>query len=304
MYDMIIIGAGTAGLSAAIYGARTNSKVLVFEKQSFGGQILNTMKVENYPGIKNTTGLDFIMSLFEQAMNFGVDIKMESVIKIEKNNDNYFNITTANNNYEAKTIIVATGLKNKTLGIENEKKFRGKGVSYCATCDAAFFKDKITAVIGAGKEAIEDSILLSEHCSKVYLINRASIFETEDEQLINIVKSNDKIEIITNSNVLNINGDNVVTDIEIENTITKEKTKLNIDGLFITIGRGPDTFLFSQLIDTDEKGYIIADESCKTNVDGIFVAGDCRTKKLRQLVTAASDGAVAAVNAYEYIKKL
>ena len=300
MYDVIVIGAGTAGLTAGIYAARANKKVLIFEKQTFGGQILNTMKIENYPGIKKTTGPDFSMSLFEQATSFGVEIRMESVSKIEKENKKFIITVADNNKYETKTVIIATGLKNKTLGIENEKKFKGKGISYCATCDANFFKDKVTAVIGNEKEAIDDAILLSEHCKKVYLINRNNIFQAEKE-LVEVASKNKKIEVITDSNITSINGDNTIENIEIISNITKEKKTLIIDGLFITIGRGPDTFMFSNLVNTDEKGYIIADESCKTNVDGIFVAGDCRTKKLRQLVTAASDGAVAAVSINQYI---
>lgn len=297
MYDIIIVGAGTAGLTAAIYAKRSNKNILVLEANSYGGQIITASKIENYPAEPNITGFDFATKLYNQAKNLGAEIKIEKVIDI-KDNKEYKEVITNKNTYQTKTIILATGSDNRKLNIENEDKLLGKGISYCATCDGMFYKDKIVAVVGGGNTALEDAIYLSDIVKKVYLIHRRNSFRAE-EKLVEELKNKNNIEIIYESNITKIIGQDKLDSIEINN----EKT-IDIDGLFIAVGRVPENQNFEKLINVDKIGYIIADESCHTNVDGIFVAGDNRTKTLRQLVTAASDGAVATTEAIKYINHL
>jgi len=297
MKDIIIVGAGTAGLSAAIYGARAGKKVLVIEARLFGGQIVNATDVENYPGIKNISGVDFATGLYEQAIEHGAEIILENVVSI-KSNEDIKKVITEDGEYQCKSIILATGAKNRPLGIENEKEFIGKGVSYCATCDGAFYKNKVVAVVGGGNTALEDAMFLSEYVNKVYLIHRRDSFRGE-EHIYNQLKNKENVEIILNSNVVALKGDGKLEAIDIKNAITNEERTLQLDGIFIAIGQMPDNEAFKDLVQLDDKGYIIAGEDCCTNIPGIFAAGDCRTKSVRQLATAAADGAVAALKASE-----
>lgn len=290
MYDCIIVGAGTAGLTAAIYLRRASKKVLVLEAKSYGGQIVNALKIENYPGEPNISGFEFAEKIYNQSLDLGTEILFEKVINIENNFD-YKEVITSKNRYKCKAIILATGSDNRKLELENEDNLIGKGISYCATCDGNFYKDKIVAVIGGGKTAIEDALYLSDIASKVYLIHRRDLDKIDKEN----------IETISNSNIVKINGDNKLGSIDIKNKDGKI-TNIKIDGLFIAIGRIPENQNFAKLINLDEKGYIISNEECNTNVPGIFVAGDARTKKVRQLVTAAGDGAIAATEVLKYIK--
>lgn len=292
MYDCIIVGAGTAGLTAAIYLRRASKKVLVLEAKSYGGQIVNALKIENYPGEPNISGFEFAEKIYNQSLDLGTEILFEKVINIENNFD-YKEVITSKNRYKCKAIILATGSDNRKLELENEDNLIGKGISYCATCDGNFYKDKIVAVIGGGKTAIEDALYLSDIASKVYLIHRRDLDKIDKEN----------IETISNSNIVKINGDNKLGSIDIKNKDGKI-TNIKIDGLFIAIGRIPENQNFAKLINLDEKGYIISNEECNTNVPGIFVAGDARTKKVRQLVTAAGDGAIAATEVLKYIKTL
>ena len=292
MYDCIIVGAGTAGLTAAIYLRRASKKVLVLEAKSYGGQIVNALKIENYPGEPNISGFEFAEKIYNQSLDLGTEILFEKVINIENNFD-YKEVITSKNRYKCKAIILATGSDNRKLELENEDNLIGKGISYCATCDGNFYKDKIVAVIGGGKTAIEDALYLSDIASKVYLIHRRDLDKIDKEN----------IETISNSNIVKIYGDNKLGSIDIKNKDGKI-TNIKIDGLFIAIGRIPDNQNFAKLINLDEKGYIISNEECNTNVPGIFVAGDARTKKVRQLVTAAGDGAIAATEVLKYIKAL
>ena len=292
MYDCIIVGAGTAGLTAAIYLRRASKKVLVLEAKSYGGQIVNALKIENYPGEPNISGFEFAEKIYNQSLDLGTEILFEKVINIE-NNFGYKEVITSKNRYKCKAIILATGSDNRKLELENEDNLIGKGISYCATCDGNFYKDKIVAVIGGGKTAIEDALYLSDIASKVYLIHRRDLDKIDKEN----------IETISNSNIVKINGDNKLGSIDIKNKDGKI-TNIKIDGLFIAIGRIPENQNFAKLINLDEKGYIISNEECNTNVPGIFVAGDARTKKVRQLVTAAGDGAIAATEVLKYIKAL
>lgn len=295
MYDITIIGAGPAGLTAAIYGRRANKKVLVLEANTYGGQIITTDKIENYPVNPGISGFDFATKLYNQVKDLGAEIKFEKVTEIKENE-----VITTKNTYKTKTIIIATGRDNRKLNLENEEKLTGKGVSYCATCDGAFYKDKVVAVNGGGNTAVEDALYLSDIAQTVYLIHRRDTFRAE-AVLIDRLKEKENIKIVLNTTITKINGEIKLENIEIKNP-TETKT-LNVDGLFIAVGQVPETENFKKLINSDEKGYIIAGEDCKTNIKNIFVAGDTRTKSLRQLVTATGDGAVAATEAIKYISE-
>lgn len=297
IYDIVIIGAGTAGLTAAIYGRRAEKSVLVLEGNSYGGQIINTPSIENYPAEMGISGFDFATKIYNQAVGLGAQIKFEKVLSIE--NGTIKKIKTASNEYESKTLIIATGSKNRLLGIENEKEFTGKGVSYCATCDGAFYKKKKVAVVGGGNTALEDAIYLSAIAEKVYLIHRRNEFRA-DETLVKQIQEKTNVEIILNSNVTALFGENKLNSIEITENSGKIQ-KINIDGLFVAVGRVPENEIYSNVVELDSAGYIVAGETCETSASGIFAAGDCRTKEVRQLVTAASDGAVASNAAIKFL---
>ena len=297
MYDVIVIGAGPAGLTSAIYLSRARKSVLVLEASTYGGQIINTLDIENYPATPHINGYDFATNIYNQAKELGAEIKFEKVINIE--DGNIKKVITKDNTYDAKSIIIATGCGIRKLGLENEDKYLGKGISYCATCDGAFFKEKKVAVVGGGNTALEDALYLSDIVSKVYLIHRRDSFRGEDKS-VSKIKKRKNIEIIYNSNVIKLNGDNALNSIDV---IDKDNNvnKIEVNALFVAIGRIPENANFARIIDVDDSGYIKAYEDCKTNVEGIFVAGDARVKTLRQLVTATSDGAIAATNAIKYI---
>lgn len=297
MYDIIVIGAGPAGLTAAIYASRAKKKVLVLEAESYGGQIINTLNIENYPAIAHISGYDFATNIYNQALDLGAEIKFEKVINIE--NNSIKKVITSNNSYETKTVIIATGCGIKKLNIDNEDKFIGKGVSYCATCDGAFYKKKNVAVVGGGNTALEDTLYLSNIVNIVYLIHRRDSFRGE-EVYYSKLKKKDNVHFILNSNVTKLIGNELLEKIEVTDNNGK-KSIISVSGLFVAIGRVPENANFAKLVDVDKSGYIISSENCNTKIDGIFVAGDCRVKKLRQLVTAASDGALAATEAIKYI---
>lgn len=290
MYDIIIIGAGIAGLTSAIYAARANKKVLIIEKQNYGGRIVSATAVKNYPGFINITGADLATNLYVQATSLGAELIYENALSI-KNGRNK-RVITDKNEYECKTIIIATGLERRSLNIPGEKELVGKGISYCATCDGNFYKGKTVAVVGGGKSAIQDALYLSNLASKVYLISRSELVEEVNK---------DNIEVITNYSVDNINSKDKLESIDIKDKSGNTKS-INIDGLFVSIGYDSSNEEFESIIDLDDQGYIISDNT-HTNLDGIFAAGDCVQKDLRQLVTAASDGAIAATEAIKYIGK-
>ncbi len=303
MYDIIIVGAGPAGLTAAIYAMRGKKNVLVLEAKTYGGQIVTAADIENYPCEEHISGYDFATKLYNQVKSLGIEIKFEKVIDI-KNCDTYKEVITEKSTYKTKTIILATGADNRKLGVEKETELIGKGVSYCATCDGAFYKDKDVAVVGGGNTALEEALYLSTIVKTVYLIHRRDSFRA-DQKLIDDIKKCDNIKLVLNSNVstLNTNSNGLLESIDITGS-DDNISKLSISGLFIAVGRIPENENFSKIINVDENGYIDASENCKTNIDGIFVAGDNRKKSLRQLVTATSDGAVAATNAIQYIRNL
>ena len=287
MYDIIIIGAGPSGMSAALYALRANKKVLLLEKECFGGQIINASNIENYPALPNVSGYDFATNLYNQIKSLGVILKYEEVLEVTDKKE----VITTKDTYKGKNIIIATGLKKRKLNLENEDKLLGSGISYCATCDGNFYKNKNVAVVGGGNTALEDALYLSNIASKVYLIHRRDNFRGE-KKLISDVKEKNNIELILNSNITKIIGEDNLNSIEITDN-RNNISKLEIDGLFIAIGNIPDNNRFKNIIDLDENGYIIANANLKTKTDNIYVAGDTRVKTLRQLVTATSDGAIA-----------
>lgn len=299
IYDMIIVGAGTAGLSAAIYGARAGKKVLVLEANTYGGQIVRSPEVENYPGIAHISGYEFAQNLYEQAVNLGAEVEFENVVEIRADGREKY-VVTEDNEYTALSVILATGAINRPLGVEGEDDFVGAGISYCATCDGAFFKGKDVAVVGGGSTALEDALFLSVYCRKVYLIHRRDAFRGEQKYVDNL-KTKDNIEFVLNSQVTALHGDSFLEAVEVKDKVSGETRTIPVSGLFVAIGQMPQNDSFANLIQLDKSGYIAAGEDCRTNVEGIFTAGDCRTKTVRQLTTAASDGATAALAACEYL---
>ncbi len=302
MYDIAIVGAGPAGLSAAIYGQRAGKKTAAFEGYTYGGQIVNTPEIENYPGIKNISGFDYATGLYEQATGLGAEVIFEQVLEVT-NENKIFKITTSGGTYEAKSVILATGAKNRHLGIEREDALTGRGISYCATCDGAFYKGKAVAVNGGGNTAIEDAMFLTNYCSRVYVIHRRDEFRGEKEGLA-ALKKKENVEFVLNSTVTELLGEDRLSGVRVKNKLTGEERDIAVEGLFIAIGQEPDNKAFSELAELDKAGYIISGEDCMTRTPGLFTAGDCRTKQVRQLVTAASDGAVAALAACGYVDKL
>ncbi|KAB1434532.1 thioredoxin-disulfide reductase [Candidatus Galacturonibacter soehngenii] len=304
MYDLIIIGSGPAGLSAAIYAQRAVLNTLVIEKNVMsGGQILNTYEVDNYPGYKGINGFDLGMKLREHADELGAkfveadvtSIQVEGVIK---------KVITNQGTYETKAIIIATGARYRKLDVPGEAQYAGMGVSYCATCDGAFFRNKTTCVVGGGDVAVEDAIFLARMCEKVYVIHRRDEFRAA-KSLQDKLFSLDNVEIIWDSTVKQINGeDGKVSAIEIKNVKTQEETTISCDGVFIAVGIIPNSDEFKDLVAMDEQRYLVAEEDCVTNIEGIFAAGDIRTKMLRQIITAASDGANAVTSVQNYLNSV
>ena len=301
MYDIIVIGAGPAGLTAALYARRAMKNVLVLEALTYGGQIINTREIENYPAAPHISGFDFSTNLYNQVKELECEIKFEKAIDIKDLKDKK-QVITKENVYDTKTIIIATGNENRKLGLENEDELLGHGISYCATCDGTFFKEKDVAVVGGGNTAVEDALYLSEICKTVSIIHRRDEFRAE-KKLINKLKQKKNIKFFYNSIVTKLNGKDKLNSIEITSN-EEEKITIEVSALFVAIGRIPETENFKKLINAKENGYIIAEEDCHTNIDGIFVAGDAREKDLRQLVTATSDGAVSAIEAIKYISKI
>ena len=293
--DLIIVGAGTAGLTAAIYACRAGKKVIVFEAVSYGGQIINSPDVENYPGMAHVSGFDFAMALYEQATGLGAEIRMEKVQSVIDRGEEK-TVVTGSGEYHCKAVILATGAKNRPLGLEKEQSLIGAGVSYCATCDGNFYRGKTVAVNGGGNTALEDALYLAEICETVYLIHRRDAFRG-DKKEVEALKQKDNVRFVLNSTITKLIGEERIEGVTVRNKMTGEEQILSVSGLFIAIGQMPDNQAFAGLVDLDESGYICAGEDCRTRTPGIYVAGDCRTKTLRQLTTAAADGAIAAVAA-------
>ncbi len=297
MYDVVIVGGGPAGLTAAIYAVRANKKVLVLEATACGGQIVNTSKIENYPAAPGITGLDFGQTLQKQAEDLGVEIEFESVEKIIDNDMSKL-VITEDDQYKARSVIIACGTEPRRLGLENEDKYTGSGISYCATCDGSFYRNKVVAVNGGGNSALHEALYLSEIAEKVFLIHRRNEFRGSAD-LVEKIKKKDNVELILNANIVGLNGDKKLKSITISHDNKTEE--LALDGLFVSIGRIPKAKGLIDGLKLTEGDYVKADESCTTNIPGVFVAGDVRSKEIRQLVTATSDGAIAAEAALRYI---
>lgn len=319
VYDIVIIGAGTAGLSAAIYGVRAGKRVLVLEEKAYGGQIINTPEVENYPGIAKISGFEFATNLYNQAKGLGATVKFERVVEIKSqeaattgikavDDGTLTELTTVtgkvnvvitdSGEYICKSVIIATGAKNRPLGVDREKELIGVGISYCATCDGMFFRGKDVAVVGGGNTALEDAHFLSNYCNKVYVIHRRDQFRGES-RLVDRIKSKSNVELVLSSKVVELLGADSIEGIVVENTIDGKSSQIACQGVFVAIGQMPDNERFKNVVSLDQYGYIVAGEDCKTSCEGIYAAGDCRTKTVRQLTTAAADGAVAAIAACE-----
>lgn len=302
MTDVVIVGAGPAGLSAAIYTQRAGKRALVLEATTYGGQIINTPDIANYPGIANISGVEFATGLYNQAKELGAEIVFQRVVGVEDRGDEKV-VKTSKAEYPCKAVILATGAKNRPLGLDQEQALIGKGISYCATCDGMFFRGKEVAVNGGGNTALEDALFLSNYCSKVTLIHRREGFRGTEESVARL-RERENVEFVLNATVSRLKaGDTGLTAVEVTDKNTGETKEIPVSGLFVAIGQTPDNTAFQDLIKLDDQGYIAADESCETGTPGVFTAGDCRTKKVRQLTTAASDGAVAALAACEYIDK-
>ena len=298
--DVIIIGAGPAGLTAALYAARAGFSVLVFEKNVYGGQVATTDKVENYPAVEYMSGVDFSMNLYNQVAKQNVEILFEEVKRVDFSAE-IKKILTGEGEYEAKTVIIANGVKRRELCCKGEKEFSGRGVSYCVTCDGAFFKGKDVVVVGAGNTALEDALILANICKSVTILIRNEKIRGE-KILFESVKSKSNIALKFNTTVSEIGGElGEVSFVRVFDKISEKESKLNVSAVFVAIGLMPDNGIFSDFIKLDDMGYILSDESCLTDVPGVFVAGDTRKKFLRQIITAEADGAVAAANVSKYL---
>ena len=298
MYDVIIVGAGPAGLTAAIYACRAEKSTLVLEAKSYGGQIINTPDIANYPVAPGISGFEFATTLYNQAKDLGAEIRFEKVTALE--DGEIKTVRTAANAYEAKAVILATGAENRKLGVEGESALVGKGVSYCATCDGNFFRKKDVAVCGGGNTALEDALYLADLANTVYLIHRRDAFRA-DAALVSKLRSKENVKLVLNSNITTLVAEKRLQAVEVTDKLTGAVTSLPVQGLFVAVGQVPQNEAFKSLVDLDAGGYAVAGETCKTKTPGVFVAGDNRTKDVRQLVTAASDGAVAATEAIKYL---
>ncbi len=303
MYDIIVIGAGPAGLTAAIYARRAEKTVLILEKETFGGQITHSPLVENYPGFPTASGNEIADKMVEQALSQGAEIELDRATAISGEGGD-FTVKGENGEYKGKAVIIATGSKHRTLGLEREDELTGEGVSYCAVCDGAFYKDKTVAVIGGGNSALQEAILLASSCKTVYLVQNLD-FLTGEQRLAAELYKRENVKIILSAVVCELIGDGKLNGIIIKNQNTSETEKLELDGIFVAIGQVSDNEPFADAVKLNENGYIIADESCVPSAaPGIFTAGDCRTKTIRQVTTATADGAIAALSACRFIDTL
>ena len=314
MYDILIIGAGPAGLTAAIYGVRGGLKVAFLEKMSYGGQIINTPEVENYPGAKDVSGFELADTMYNQAINLGAEMIFGEASGIEKSIDSegkpFFKVKTITPGldtegptYEAKSVILATGLKQRPAGLDREEQMTGAGVSYCATCDGGFFRGKPVAILGGGNTALEDAEYMAQLAEKVYLVHRRDEFRG-DEVLVNRLRNKENVEFVLDSVPVEIQGEAAVSGLKVRNVKTEETRELLVNAVFVAYGHIPVNDAFKGIAALDQTGFFDSGEDCKTETPGLFVAGDCRAKTRRQLVTATADGAVAAMTAIEYVHNM
>lgn len=299
MHDIVIIGAGPAGLTAALYARRADKSVLLIEKESFGGQITHSPKVENYPTLMQVSGNELGQMMVEQVMEHGADIELAEVTAIRDNGDTK-TVVTDMGDYEAKSVIIAAGSKHRQLGLDRENELVGNGVYYCAVCDGAFFTGRDVAIVGGGNTALQEAVMLSELCSHVTVVQNLS-FMTGEAKLLEILEKKDNVTLIYDTLVTELIGDESLEAVRLKSSKTGQESILNVPGLFVAIGQQPENECFENITKLNDYGYIIADESCLTDTEGVFVAGDCRTKAVRQVTTASSDGAIAALAACRYI---
>lgn len=302
MYDIIIIGGGPAGLTAALYARRADKKVLVIEKETFGGQITFSPKVENIPGFSELSGNEFAEKLVEQVIGQGADFESCEVLRIIDGDAK--TVVTDSGDFEGKAVIIATGAKHRTLGLSGEEELIGEGISFCAVCDGAFYRNKTVAVVGGGNSALQEAILLSDLAKKVYVIQNLD-FLTGEQKLQEQLRSKTNTEIICGTVLSEYQANNgEITGITVKKQSDGTESEIAVDGVFLAVGLVPQNEYFKDVIELDSYGYAVADETCKTKSSGIFTAGDCRTKRIRQVATAAADGAVAALAACDYIDSL
>ena len=301
-YDIVIVGAGPAGLTAAIYSRRASKSVLVLEARAWGGQIINTPDIENYPVVAHISGADFANDLYHQATALGAEVRLEKVVGVE-GLGNGKKVRTDLGEYEAGAVILATGSENRKLGAAREQDLIGRGVSYCATCDGNFFRNRDVAVVGGGNTALEDALYLAELANKVYLIHRRDSFRGE-EASVERLRQKENVEFVLNATVTALLGEKRLSGIEVTDKLSGVVRTIEVKGLFVAVGRVPANDSFRDLVEMDPAGYVVAGENCHTRIPGVFVAGDARTKEVRQLITAASDGAVAATEAVKYLNAL
>lgn len=300
MYDIVIVGAGPAGLTAAIYALREEKKVVILEKETIGGKITSSSKVENYPGFKSISGMDLANNLYEQVIDLGGEINIEEVLSIE--NGKVKKVITDENTYETKSIIIASGSKYKTLNLDKEEELIGNGISFCTVCDGSFYKNKDVCVVGGANSALNSVLYLSKLCNKVYLVVRGPKLKG-DKKVIDNVLSLSNVEVLYNTTVNKYILDNdELVGVEVKSN--ESEKRLDVEGVFLAIGQSPEIDYLNDLIMVDENNYVLASEDCITNIDGIFVAGDVRKKEVRQLTTAVSDGTNAAINAINYLKEV
>ena len=301
MYDIIIVGGGPAGLTAAVYGLRAGKTVLVIEKNGFGGQIAYSPKVENIPGTITISGSEFADKLTEQAMNLGADVELENVVAVENRGDVKVVTTEEGSTYEGKTVILAVGVKHRMLGLPGEHDLVGKGLSFCAVCDGAFYAGQDTVMIGGGNSALQEALLLSEVCRKVTVVQNLPVF-TGEKKLADALMTKENVEVLFSHLVTGYTqAGGMLTGVEVKNSETGEVKTIAADGVFLAVGLVPENGAFESLAQLDGRGYFAAGESCTTATPGVFVAGDCRAKEIRQVTTAAGDGAVAAMAACRFL---
>lgn len=299
IYDIVIIGSGPAGLTAAIYASRAQKSVLVIEKEAFGGMITHSPKVENYPGFNSISGLELADKFVAQAMDLNVAFEFENVVEIIKNED-IFRVKCEDHLYEGKSVIIATGSKHRKLNLEKEHELTGHGISYCAVCDGPFYANKDVAIIGGGNSAMQEAILLSSYCKSVTMIQNLPYF-TGEKTLADKIAKTENIKVMFNKLVVSLNGDKSLNSIVLKDQTTNNLEKFDIESVFVAIGQEPNNSMFKNLCTLDEHGFIVTDDMCCANVEGVFVAGDCRQKRIRQIVTASSDGSIAALQAIKYL---
>lgn len=300
-YDLLVIGSGPAGVTASIYAARANKSVLVIEKEAFGGLITHSPKIENYPGFPSISGLELADQFISQAMNLGVNFEFDNIKEVIKTKEG-FTLVGENGQYNGLTVIIATGSKHRHLGLPKEEELTGHGISYCAVCDGPFYTGKDIIVVGGGNSAMQEAILLSGYCKSVLMIQNLDKL-TGEASSAKLIEKIDNINVIYNKVVVELCGIDTLDAIIVEDVNTKEREKITTDGIFVAIGQVADNEPFKNVCALDKAGFIISDDSCTSEVEGIFVAGDCRQKRIRQISTAISDGTIAAVEAIKYLDK-